>query len=98
VPQVVCYAGNPLSYQIGKRLVKINYISLVNLIMDEEVVCELIQNDFNVKRLTQEVFLITKHHAYIQRMKRQYKNLLGKLGGKGASKRAAKIILQVSNK
>ncbi|MCW8797976.1 MAG: lipid-A-disaccharide synthase, partial [Prosthecochloris sp.] len=43
VPEVVCYKGNEISYQIGKRLVNVKYISLVNLILDKEVVTELIQ-------------------------------------------------------
>ena len=59
VPEVVCYKGSWLSFQIGKRLVKhIKYISLVNLIMDKEVVTELIQNNFNTKRLKKELHLI----------------------------------------
>lgn len=52
VPEVVCYKGSWLSYQIGKRLVKVKYISLVNLIMDRLVVKELIQGDMTVSRLT----------------------------------------------
>jgi len=92
-PQVVCYAGNPISYQIGKQLVKIKYISLVNLIMDKEVVCELIQDDFNENRLAQELHLITTHQTYLIKMKNDYEKLRDKLGGKGASKRAAQIIV-----
>lgn len=52
VPEVVCYKGSWISYQIGKRLVKVKYISLVNLIMDRLVVKELIQGDMTVSRLT----------------------------------------------
>jgi len=92
-PQVVCYAGNPLSYQIGKQLVKVKYISLVNLIMHKEVVCELIQDDFNEKRLTQELHLITAHKTYLTKIKKDYEKLRHKLGGRGASKRAAQIIV-----
>jgi len=92
-PQVVCYAGNPLSYQIGKQLVKVKYISLVNLIMNKEVVCELIQDDFNEKRLAQELHLITAHKTYLTKIKTDYKKLKQMLGGKGASKRAAQIIV-----
>ena len=55
VPQVVCYKGSWLSYQIGKRLVNLKYISLVNLILDKEVVTELIQNDFNKKNLKERI-------------------------------------------
>jgi lipid-A-disaccharide synthase len=59
VPEVVCYKGSAISYQIGKRLVKnIKYISLVNLILDKEVVTELIQDDFNEKKLENELFKI----------------------------------------
>lgn len=94
-PQVVCYAGNPLSYQIGKQLVKVKYISLVNLIMDKAVVCELIQDDFNEKRLAQEFHLITTHQTYLTKMKKDYERLRQKLGGKGASKRAAQIIVDL---
>jgi len=47
IPEVVCYKGSWFSYQIGKRLVNLDCISLVNLIMDKEVVTELIQNEFN---------------------------------------------------
>ena len=55
VPQVVCYKGSWLSYQIGSRLVKVDYISLVNLILDEVVVPELIQDELTVPRLRGEL-------------------------------------------
>ncbi len=56
IPEVVCYRGSAVSYAIAKRLVKnINYISLVNLIMDREVVKELIQSDLNTKNLVDEL-------------------------------------------
>lgn len=93
-PQVVCYAGNPISYQIGKQLVKVPYISLVNLIMEKEVVCELIQQQFNEQLLSQELHLIANHQAYLTNMKNDYQQLIEKLGGMGASKRAAEIIVE----
>lgn len=91
VPQVVCYKGSWLSYQIGKRLINLKYISLVNLIMDKEVVTELIQSDFNTNRLKKEV------DAILDEQKRKkvfidYYELENKLGGKGASEKAAKLI------
>src|SRR5579871_6480153 len=55
VPEVVCYKGNALSYHIARRLVKVKYISLVNLIMDKEVVKELIQDDLTVENLRREL-------------------------------------------
>jgi len=58
VPQVVCYKGSIISYQIAKRIITLRFISLVNLIMDKEVVKELIQKDFTKKNLTKELAMI----------------------------------------
>ncbi len=92
VPQVVCYKGNFLSYLIAKNLVDIEYISLVNLILNKELVKELIQREMNVKTVAGELQKI------IQPQKRSeilqgYDELIEKLGSKGASARAATIIL-----
>ena len=57
VPEVVCYKGSNISYQIAKRLIKIKYISLVNLIMNKLVVKELIQNDLTHKKSERELLL-----------------------------------------
>lgn len=92
VPQVVCYKGSWLSYQIAKRIITLDYISLVNLIMDREVVKELIQNDFNEKNLEHELQLLLK----VSKRKElflDYFELETKLGGKGASKKTAQIIV-----
>ncbi|NCT08550.1 MAG: lipid-A-disaccharide synthase [Flavobacteriia bacterium] len=92
VPQLVCYKGGNISYQIAKRIITLKYISLVNLIMDQEVVKELIQNDFNKKNLQKE---LSKILAKNQREKLflQYYDLEKKLGGKGASKKVAQMIV-----
>ena len=91
VPEVVCYKGSWISYQIGKRLVNLDFISLVNLIMKKEVVTELIQNDLTTKRLKQE---LTKILDEDQRIKYfiDYYDLEKKLGGKGASEKTAELI------
>lgn len=96
VPEVVCYKGSWISYQIGKRLIKLKFISLVNLIMDKEVVKELIQNNFNEKTLEKELhnILEIKHRKKIFI---DYFELEKKLGGKGASKKTASLILKNSN-
>ncbi|MDH3322823.1 MAG: lipid-A-disaccharide synthase [Flavobacteriaceae bacterium] len=96
VPEVVCYKGNALSYQIGKRLVKnIKYISLVNLILDREVVTELIQDDFNEQRLEDELFKILDHKNR-EKIFDDYYQLDQKLGGKGASENTAVLIVKNS--
>jgi lipid-A-disaccharide synthase len=93
VPQVVCYKGNKLSYLIAKKLIKIKYISLVNLIMDKEIVKELIQDDFNPQQLEIQLSLIleTKQRETIQHEYELLRNMLS-LGG-DASYNAASIIL-----
>ena len=91
VPQVVCYKGSALSYQIAKRIITLKFISLVNLVMDKEVVTELIQSDFNKKRLQQELDKIlnadVRHKLFLE-----YYELEQTLGGHGASKKTARLI------
>lgn len=93
VPEVVCYKGSAISYQIGKRLVNVKYISLVNLILDREVLKELIQDDFNEQNLENELFRILDH-KHREEIFDQYYILEQKLGGKGASEKAAKLIIK----
>ena len=91
VPQVVCYKANSISYMIAKRLVNLKYISLVNLIMDKEVVTELLQDDFTPKRLKAELHKILNEN-YRKEIFMNYFELEKMLGGKGASDRIAKLI------
>lgn len=93
VPEVVCYKGNFISYQIAKRVVNLDYISLVNLIMDREVVKELIQNDFNKKNLKKELKKILSE-AHRKKMFSDYLELEQKLGGVGASEKTARLIYE----
>lgn len=92
VPEVVCYKGSWASYQIAKRIITLKYISLVNLIMDEEVVTELIQNDCNTKRIKEELQKLLASD-YRREVLKKYDLLEQKLGGIGASKKTAKLIV-----
>lgn len=93
VPEVICYKGNSVSYAIAKRLVKIKFIGLVNLIMDKEVVKELIQNDLTVKNLTAELNKILFNKSWQEQIKRDYEKLREALSQKeSASKIAAEIV------
>ncbi len=96
-PQIVCYKASPISYFIAKNLVDIKYISLVNLIMNEEVVKEMIQNDFNTRKLVSELKQITANQRYRNKVLDKYVILRKKLGGSGASVKAAKAILNFLN-
>ncbi|WP_066221575.1 lipid-A-disaccharide synthase [Formosa haliotis] len=91
VPQVVCYKASWLSYQIGRRIVTLKYISLVNLIMDKPIVTELIQDDFNSENLKKELNLILNPYERTKFFINYY-DLEKKLGGKGASQKAASLI------
>jgi lipid-A-disaccharide synthase len=94
VPEVVCYRGSQISYEIAKRLVKhIKYICLVNLIMDKEVVKELIQKELTTDNLKKELSLILSG-ANRERILDEYYILRERLGGAGASDEAANIIVK----
>lgn len=96
VPEVVCYIGNPVSYHIAKSLIKVNYISLVNLIMDDEVVKELIQDDCNPEKITEELKKLEQGTPGRERVEEKYNQLIKSLGTGGASKKAAeKIVAQL---
>ncbi|ULC60378.1 lipid-A-disaccharide synthase [Flaviramulus sp. BrNp1-15] len=91
VPQVVCYKGSAISYHIAKRIITLKFISLVNLVMDKEVVTELIQNDFNKKNLKRELDKILNSETR-KRLFLDYYDLEKTLGGKGASEKTAGLI------
>lgn len=93
IPEVVCYKSSAISYAIAKQLVKnINYISLVNLIMDREVVKELIQQDLNTENLVEELKK-TLGGENRERILKDYIELKLLLGESGASETAAQIII-----
>lgn len=93
VPEVVCYKGSAISYQIAKRLIKIKYISLVNLIMDKEVVKELIQEALTTENLVTELSLLLNDTEKQKALQADYQALKELLSAGGhASAQAAKII------
>ena len=93
VPEVVCYKGSYISYHIAKRIINLDYISLVNLIMDREVVKELIQSELNTENLKKELTKILQDDKR-EEIFSEYHELELKLGGAGASKNTAKLIME----
>ncbi len=93
VPQVVCYRANWVSYQIAKRIITLKYISLVNLIMDKEVVPELIQTKLNTQNLRLELAKILEGPERLHQLQ-VYEELAKKLGGPGASEKIASSIVK----
>jgi lipid-A-disaccharide synthase len=99
VPEVVCYKGSPISYQIAKRVIKVKYISLVNLIMDKLVVKELIQHDLTVENLKHELLELLTNEKRISEMKQDYAELKRILSeGGNASAKAARSIVDFLSK
>ena len=96
IPQVVCYkmSGGSLAYRLGKMLLNIKYISLVNLVVDKFVVKELIQQYCNPQSISDELDLILNDEAYRSTMLANYDELSEHLGGAGASSRFAKMIYE----
>ncbi len=95
VPQVVCYKGNPVSFWLAKKLVKVKYVSLVNLILDKEVVRELLQDDFNVGELKRELGKIAPDGHARTEMLGIYHELWNRLGKNRASELAAAKIFNL---
>ncbi len=93
-PQVVGYIGNPLTFLIAKRIVKIKYISLGNLIIDRLAFKEFIQDDCNPDALVAEVLELLENQAYRQKMLDDYAQIRSALGGSGASSAVAKAMLE----
>lgn len=94
VPQVVVYMGHPISITIARMVVKIKFISLVNLIMNQLVVKELIQADCSVKNITDEINLLVNNKDYRATMLSNYNQLDIKMGKPGASAKTAGLILK----
>jgi lipid-A-disaccharide synthase len=93
IPEVVCYKTSPFSYAIAKRLIRVPFISLVNLIMEKEVVRELIQDDLNENELTRELGSILKDGSKRDGQLKDYARLKELVGGPGASERTGGLIV-----
>jgi hypothetical protein len=95
VPMIVVYKLSPLTYQLGKRLVKIDFFSLVNLIAGYAAVPELLQHEVTAEKIAAELSAITTRPARMQEMKQALKEVRDKLGESGASEKAATVALQM---
>lgn len=93
VPEIICYKGNPVSYQIAKRLISIPFIGLVNLIMNKEVVKELIQHELTVENIRKELSALLFDEKRQQQVKQDYQDLKKLLsqGGHASDNAAAAI-------
>ena len=94
VPEVVCYKASPLSYYIAKRLIRVKYISLVNLVMDKQVVVELIQGDLTENNLVTQLQRLLGNNKVQSQLLDDYMELQSRLGDAGASGKAAAVVVE----
>lgn len=92
VPQVVVYKANPLSVAIAKRLIKVEFISLVNLIINRPAVRELIQKECTTDHIADELDLLLNNKGHRNALFENYDLLMEKIGQPGASETTAKLI------
>lgn len=93
VPQVVCYTTSLISYWIGRSVIKVPYISLVNLIADKPLVKELIQNDLTGRNIIAELKKVLFDTTFIQKQKAGYQEIREKLGENNAAHKAAELMV-----
>ena len=96
VPQIVCYKGNPISYWLAKRFIKIKFIALANLIMNRSIVPELIQDDLNTAALQRHLQKLLQDKTTQQQLQADYTELWTALGSKSASDTAAQAVLSMA--
>jgi len=94
VPQVVCYRTYPLSYWIARWLIRVKYISLVNLIADKKVVTELIQKEFNAKRLRETLADVLHNEDTKQQIEEGYRIVKSRVGTQISSRQTARYIFE----
>lgn len=96
IPEVVCYRTSQSSYLLARYFAKVKYISLVNLILDKPVVKELIQGELNKKNLVVELDKLLNNQKHQRKLLEDYDALRQRLGGEGASQRAADVITEMT--
>lgn len=98
VPQVVCYKTSNISYQIAKHLIKVPYISLVNLVAQKEVVKELIQDELDTENLVKELDKIINSQSFRNQQILDYQQVKESLGEVGASEKTGRRIVEILQK
>ena len=96
VPMVISYRVSPLTYFLGRRLIKVQYASLVNLVADREVVPELLQDEAVPEKIAQATMRLIENQAERTRMLAGLAEVRERLGGPGASERSARLALNLA--
>ena len=93
VPEVVCYKATGISYCLARWMIKVKFISLVNLVMGREVVKELIQGEMTEANIVKELDQLLHNGKRQRQLLEDYEELKGRLGNAGASEKAAEVII-----
>jgi lipid-A-disaccharide synthase len=94
-PTIIVYRVSPLSYEVGRRLIRVEHIGMANLLAEERLFSELIQDNFTPEALAKEVLALVHDAGRLERMRRGLARIIAGLGGPGASRRAAKVALEL---
>jgi lipid-A-disaccharide synthase len=95
VPTVIVYRVAPFTFAVGRRLIRVDHVGMANLLAGERVFPELIQDDFTPKQLAQEVLNLIKDPGCMMAVRRGLATVIRRLGGPGASRRAARVALEL---
>ena len=95
VPMVIIYRVSPLTYAVGKRLIKVDHIGICNIVAGERVVRELIQDDAEPGWIAAEIGRILSDEAYAREMRAKLADVKAKLGVGGGSARVAKLLVEM---
>jgi lipid-A-disaccharide synthase len=95
VPTVIVYKVSPLSYWLGKRLIKVNYIGITNLIVQKELQPELIQDNASPSGIAQKIVSMIHDRDGLRQVETELLRVRDLLGGAGASERVARIALSL---
>jgi lipid-A-disaccharide synthase len=98
LPAVICYKTSKITYWVGKRLTKVKYLSLINLIANREIALEFIQHQMTAKTLVKALIPLLSDTPEREKMISGYKQIIDKLGASGAYQRAAKLIVDKISK
>ena len=95
VPTVIVYRVSPLTFAVGRRLVRVEHVGMANLLAGERMFPELIQDDFTPARLAHEVLSLIQDPERIKAVRRGLTTVIRRLGGPGASSRAARVAVEL---
>ncbi len=95
VPTVIVYRVSPLTFTVARRLIRVEHVGMANLLAGERVFPELIQDDFTPERLAQEVLSLIREPQRLAAVRRGLATVIRRLGGPGASRRAAQVALEL---